>query len=335
MILADQLPWGDDDWRRILRTAVRDPETLHKRLNLEATEADWLDSPAFEVLVPEPYLARIQPGNPRDPLLLQVAPSRLEEALVDGYTPDPLNESSSMDSPGIMKKYSGRALYLATSECPIHCRYCFRRHFPYAENRSDSVEQVLETVRNDDSIQELILSGGDPLLLSDDRLNHLLQEAASVAHLKTIRLHTRFVVVIPQRVTSGLIDALSNARQKIVLVTHVNHPREIDSDVASAFQILQCADLTLLNQSVLLRDVNDSSDVLAELSQRLFEIGVLPYYLHLLDKVEGAAHFDVAEDEALKIYRGLQTQLPGYLVPRLARESPGAAFKTLVVPNGS
>ena len=175
MILADQLPWGDDDWRGILRKAVRDPETLRKRLKLDTAQADWLDNPDFEVLVPEPYLARIQPSNPRDPLLLQVAPSRLEDASVDGYTQDPLNESNSMDSPGIMRKYSGRALYLATSECPIHCRYCFRRHFPYTEYRSDSVRQVLETIRNDTSIHELILSGGDPLLLADDRLNHLLQ----------------------------------------------------------------------------------------------------------------------------------------------------------------
>lgn len=330
MILSEGLPWGEDEWKDILRRSTRDAKTLRTKLDLKPEHTDWLDESDFSVFVPEPYLSRIEPGNPKDPLLLQVAPSVHEQEDVDGYTTDPLDEKNSIGAPGVLQKYSGRVLYIAASACPIHCRYCFRRHFPYCDHDSASVETLLTFLQKDSSIYEVILSGGDPLILSDYSLEKLFIEISAVPHVRTIRIHTRFAVVLPQRVTRQLLKTLGDERLKTVVVIHTNHPNELDKNVELAINALRSSGATLLNQSVLLKGVNDSPETLEQLSWTLFELGVLPYYLHLLDKVAGTSHFDLSEKRALSIYRGLQKNVPGYIAPRLVREISGRDSKTIV-----
>ncbi|MCY3884788.1 MAG: EF-P beta-lysylation protein EpmB [Gammaproteobacteria bacterium] len=329
MILSERVPWDENEWKEILRRSVRDADTLRTKLDLRPEQTAWLDHSNFSVFVPLPYLSRIEPGNPADPLLLQVAPSVLEQQEVDGYSTDPLGERNSAAS-RVLQKYSGRLLYIAASACPIHCRYCFRRHFPYDDHESASVESLLAALSKDKSIFEVILSGGDPLLLSDCSLKKLVSEISAVPHVRTIRIHTRFAVVLPQRVTTQLLEALRDERLNIVVVIHANHPNELDMNVELAIKAFKSTDVTLLNQSVLLKGVNDSATVLKQLSWKLFRIGVLPYYLHLLDKVTGTSHFDLPEEQALSIFRTLQSSVPGYLAPRLVREIPGRGSKTLV-----
>lgn len=330
MILSSQLSWDEDEWRGILQNSIRDPKSLQIALGLNPEQIRWIDKPSFEVFVPQPFLDRIEPGNPNDPLLLQVAPSVQEQVEVTGYTADPLNERKSVVAPRVLQKYPGRVLYVVASACPIHCRYCFRRHFPYHEHRVAPVEPLLSVLRKDSSIFEVILSGGDPLILPNDQLEHLIAEISSVPHVRCIRIHTRFGVVLPQRITTGLLDVLAVERPKIVVVTHINHPNEIDNNVELASKALNSAGVTMLNQSVLLKAVNDSPKVLEQLSWNLFKIGVLPYYLHLLDRVAGTSHFDLPREHARSIYRGLQSSVPGYLAPRLVREIPDRDSKTIV-----
>lgn len=330
MILSAPLPWRDDEWKVILRQAIRDTESLRKGLNLQEEDIDWIEDPDFPLLVPEPFLSRMERENPMDPLLLQVAPSSREQAAREGYTKDPLREQTAEVALGTLHKYRGRVLHIASPACPIHCRYCFRQHYPYPRIRDGATQSMLDFVRNDKSITEVILSGGDPLTLSDLALKKILVQIASVHHVTTVRFHTRFSVVIPQRITAGLLDCLRNTRLRVVVVTHINHPNEINSMVATSTDALRKANVMLLNQSVLLRNINDSRNVLTNLSHRLFDIGVTPYYLHLLDKVEGTAHFDVPEQEAMQLHGEIQSELPGYLVPRLVREVPGSTAKTLI-----
>lgn len=316
-------------WQRQLRDAVRNVGELAALLQLPA---DALASEAaardFPLLVPRAYVARIRKRDPRDPLLLQVLPTAHETLAVAGFTPDPLAESEFARG-GVVRKYRGRSLLITTGACPVHCRYCFRRAFPYSEQlaaRNDFAE-ALERLA-EDGTREAILSGGDPLSLGNARLESLLGRLAALPALRRVRLHTRFPIVLPDRVDRGLVALLERARVGVVIVLHANHPRELDDGVAGALGALRGAGVTLLNQSVLLRGVNDDAHVLAELSERLFECGVLPYYLHLLDPVAGAAHFDVDEPRARQLYRELLARLPGYLVPRLVREVPGQASKT-------
>ncbi len=330
MILSAPLPWRDDEWKVILRKAIRDADSLREALQLTRGQVNWTDDSHFPVLVPHTFLSRIERGNPSDPLLLQVAPSVQEQVSLVDYSKDPLNEQDCEVEPGTLQKYRGRVLHVASSACPIHCRYCFRRHYPYRKARDGVHNSLLDYVRTDKSIVEVILSGGDPLTLSDSAIKALLSKIEDVRHVKILRIHTRFSVVIPQRITAALLDCLRNTRLRVVLVTHINHPNEIDGMVRVATRALRDSEVVLLNQSVLLRNVNDSSNVLARLSHQLFEIGVSPYYLHVLDKVDGAAHFDMPELEARELHRELQTELPGYLVPRLVREIPGSRGKTLI-----
>ncbi|MXW54507.1 MAG: EF-P beta-lysylation protein EpmB [Gammaproteobacteria bacterium] len=330
MILSKTLSWDEDEWRSILHESIRDAKTLRSVLGLKQDETEWLDKPTFEIFVPRPFLARIEPRNPKDPLLLQVAPSVQEQTEAAGYTADPLKEGDSMIAPGVLRKYQGRVLYIVASACPIHCRYCFRRHFPYREHRTASIEPLLKVLNTDSSIFEVILSGGDPLILPNDQLEKIISEIGMVPNVRSVRIHTRFGVVLPQRITPGLLGVLRAERLKIVVVMHVNHPNEIDEKVQSATNALVTSGVTLLNQSVLLKGVNDSARVLEQLSWKLFEIGVLPYYLHLLDKVAGTSHFDLPEQRALSIYRRLQSRVPGYLAPRLVREIPDRGAKTIV-----
>jgi EF-P beta-lysylation protein EpmB len=291
-------------------------------------------SDGFRLRVPRSFMARMRPGDPNDPLLRQVLPLEDELTETPDYTSDPLGERAALRAPGLLHKYHGRALLIATSACAIHCRYCFRRDFPYAQATSDSSRwnRALEQIAADTSIEEVILSGGDPLSLSDARLKSLTDALQQMTHVRRLRVHTRQPVVLPSRVDAGLTEWLDTLDRPVVFVLHINHPNEIDDEVRAACAKLKASRVTLLNQTVMLRGVNDDSRVLVELSRRLFEAGVLPYYLHLLDKVRGAAHFDISEDSARRIAGELAAHLPGYLVPRLVREIDGAPAKVTLSP---
>ncbi|MBB3184721.1 EF-P beta-lysylation protein EpmB [Halomonas fontilapidosi] len=319
-------------WQTQLARAIRDPRELCRRLGLDET---WWPGAErghalFEVRVPEAYLARIRPGDPADPLLRQVLPLAEEALPTPGYVADPLEEAEHAPAPGLIHKYAGRVLLIASPACAVNCRYCFRRHFPYEENAPSRAqwERTLDTLRDDSSLHEAILSGGDPLAASDRQLAWLVERLGTIPHLKRLRLHTRLPVVIPERIDDALLGWLSATRLQKVMVLHINHANEIDEAVVAACRRLSDAGVTLLNQSVLLRGVNDSVEALAALSERLFEAGILPYYLHVLDPVAGAAHFDVSDDQARELVAGLRKQLPGFLMPRLVREIPGEASKT-------
>lgn len=328
MIPANPEPWEPDLWRVMLKNAIRDSQTLLARLGIPAIETDPL--PAFPVRVPEPWLRRMRPGDPRDPLLRQVLATSDERVQMQGFTADALGEATAVITPGLLKKYAHRALLLASPACAIHCRYCFRREFPYEAHGPAHLETAVAAVAADDSLTEIILSGGDPLTLPDDRLAGLIAELGEIAHLKRLRIHTRLPIVLPERITAGLLAMLSASRLKVVVVIHCNHPAELDGDTRRAMQLLRRAGATLLNQAVLLRGVNDSADTLSALSESLFEQGVLPYYLHLLDRVTGTQHFEVDENTALKLIATLRSTLPGYLVPKLVREIAGAESKTAI-----
>lgn len=323
-------------WQRLLAEAVSDPRELCVLLEIDPD----LIAPAmqaaasFALRVPRGYLAKMRRGDPRDPLLLQVLPALAESLETTGYTFDPVGDLNSRAAPGVLHKYQGRALLIATGACAVHCRYCFRRHFPYAEEAAlvHGWEGALRALAQDTSIEEVILSGGDPLSLSDRRLQQLTQELHKLAHIRRLRIHTRYPVVLPERIDDGLLGWLEGVRLHKVVVIHANHPHEIDGTVASACRLLQRTGATLLNQSVLLAGINDALDTLCELSHALFEAGVLPYYLHVLDKVAGAAHFDVDARRACELHAGMTQRLPGYLVPRLVREVAGAASKVPVGP---
>ena len=319
-------------WQTQLARAIRDPRELCRRLGLDET---WWPGAErghalFEVRVPEAYLARIRPGDSADPLLRQVLPLAEEALPTPGYVADPLEEAEHAPAPGLIHKYAGRVLLIASPACAVNCRYCFRRHFPYEENAPSRAqwERTLDTLRDDSSLHEAILSGGDPLAASDRQLAWLVERLDTIPHLKRLRLHTRLPVVIPERIDDALLGWLSATRLQKVMVLHINHANEIDEAVVAACRRLSDAGVTLLNQSVLLCGVNDSVEALAALSERLFEAGILPYYLHVLDPVAGAAHFDVSDDQARELVAGLRKQLPGFLMPRLVREIPGEASKT-------
>lgn len=318
-------------WQRLLADAITDPAELCAALDLDPA----LIAPAFAaagqfpVRVPRGYVARMRRGDPRDPLLLQVLPAAAELIATPGYGNDPVGDLASRSGPGVLHKYDGRALLVATGACAVHCRYCFRRHFPYAEESAlhGGWQAALEHVRADTTIAEVILSGGDPWSLNDRRLQQLTDALQELPHVRRLRVHTRYPVVLPERVDAGLLRWLSDLRLQKVVVIHANHANEIDEHVTRACAELKQAGATLLNQSVLLAGVNDSVEALADLSEALFAAGVLPYYLHVLDKVQGAAHFDVNEDCALGLHELLAARLPGYLVPRLVREIAGAPAK--------
>ena len=319
--------WSDEEWRIILKTAIRSIDSLSKRLGYEAVPQNWQDDASFPILVTEPYLRRIEMGNLEDPLLLQIVPTSQERLQVNGYSNDPVSEQDKMVAGGVVQKYHGRVLLITTPACGIHCRYCFRKHFPYQESRPLDFSSQVRYIETDKSIGEVILSGGDPLILSDQQLSDLLASLDQIPHVERIRIHTRLPVVLPQRITSRLRKLFRETESKIIVVFHFNHPAEIDAEVEHALQMLSEEGVTLLNQSVLLRGVNDSPEVLVELSEQLFRNSVLPYYLHLLDKVSGTSHFEISDQDAIRIYEELQARLPGYLVPKLAREQPNASSK--------
>jgi EF-P beta-lysylation protein EpmB len=283
------------------------------------------------MLVPRPYVARIRPGDAADPLLLQVLPSGEELVAMPGFVQDPLAETETLQEPGLLAKYASRVLMVTTGACAVHCRFCFRRHFPYqdAVARSWRWEPALARIAADNSIREVILSGGDPLTLTDAGLQRLVDRLALLPNLSRLRVHTRLPIVIPQRVTDGLL-ACFRGRLTTWMVLHVNHAAEIDAAVAEALGRLVDAGIPLLSQSVLLRGVNDRVEILAELFERLADLRVVPYYLHQLDRVAGAAHFHVPETTGIKLMAALRARLPGYMVPRYVRETVGEPNKTIL-----
>lgn len=317
-------------WQAALQDAVRDPGELARLVGLTPAALGPAVATGFPLLVPRGFVARMRKGDPHDPLLRQVWPHGDELAAAPGFTADPVREQG-LAANGLIRKYRGRVLLIASGACPLHCRYCFRREFPYAAQlaaRGDW-EPALAELRKIDDVREAILSGGDPLSLSNRRLAELLARLADLG-LETVRIHTRFPIAIPERVDAGLLELLGATRLRTVVVVHTNHANELDDDVAGALERLRAPLTALLNQSVLLRGVNDAADTLATLSERLFDCGVLPYYLHLLDPVSGAAHFDVAATVGRRLIEELRARLPGYLVPRLVRETPGELSKTVV-----
>jgi EF-P beta-lysylation protein EpmB len=280
--------------------------------------------------IPDPFVDRMRAGDATDPLLLQVLPQEVEAAVAHGYRPDPLFEGASVDGQGLLRRFRGRALMVVTGRCAVHCRYCFRRHFPYPDGVVDWGPAVA-AIAGDTSLDEVILSGGDPLTVADDRLAELARALAAVPHLRRLRVHTRLPIVQPSRVVDPLVSWLTSTRLQPVVVVHVNHPDEVDVACRGALRRLSGAGITLLNQSVLLAGVNDDADTVCRLSRTLFEAGVVPYYLHMLDRVQGAAHFEVGDAAAVRLFREVAARLPGYLVPRLVRERPGAPYKLPMV----
>lgn len=334
MIAVSRVAGQSGRWQEGLREALTDPAELLAALGLDpALHGAALEAAGrFPLKVPRPFLARIARGDASDPLLRQVLPAAEELEEAAGYVGDPVGDLASAQSPGLLHKYAGRALLVATGSCAIHCRYCFRREFPYGEQLASSgrFREALRHIAEDPSLEEVILSGGDPLSLSNARLAELGTGIEAIPHVRRLRIHTRHPVVLPGRVDDGLLAWLGGLRLPVVMVIHANHAAEIDAGAEAALSALAARGVLLLNQSVLLRGVNDSLAALQALSKRLAEVRVLPYYLHLLDRVRGAAHFEVAEDEARVLVEGLRNSLPGYLVPRLVREVPGERSKTPV-----
>lgn len=329
------LPWSEDTWQHHLSNAIACPKELLTLLEWD-TQSMPLDGilmkPPFTLRVPRGFVERMRKNDAKDPLLIQVLPVHQETVSPHDYIADPLEEESKNHLPGLLHKYTHRVLLILSGACAVHCRYCFRREFDYRLNSPGQTgwEKVFTYIREQPLINEVILSGGDPLTLGDRYLAKLVQKIDAIPHIKRLRIHTRLPVVLPERVTFGLLNALQT-RLKTVIVVHINHPNEIDDSVAIAMQALKQQGITLFNQSVLLKQVNDDVSTLQALSEKLFAMDVLPYYLHRLDKVKGTAHFAVDKARAIQIMRGLSAHLPGYLVPKLVEEQAGEPSKTLII----
>lgn len=318
-------------WQQLWREAITDPHELLRLLGLSDQAQALLPAAdtGFAMRVPRGFAARMRYGDAADPLLLQVLPQAAELGEVPGFSHDAVGDAAARAASGVLHKYQGRALLIATGSCAVNCRYCFRRHFPYAEETAaaNRWEGALAYLRGDASISEVLVSGGDPLSLSTPKLAELGAGLAAIPHVRRLRIHTRLPIVLPERIDDAFLAWFGALPMQRVIVLHTNHPNEIDAGVATACRTLREAGATLLNQAVLLRGVNDDDDVLHALSERLFEAGVLPYYLNQLDRVSGAAHFEVEDARALALHEALRRRLPGYLVPRLVREVAGDPYK--------
>ena len=321
----------ESNWQKELAMSFSDPNSLLKYLQLPAEnfQQDVKARRLFPMRVPRPFAAKMQKGDPHDPLFLQVFTNRYEFESSAGYSNDPLEEQNNQQ-PGILHKYQNRLLLLVRGGCAVNCRYCFRRHFPYSDNHLNKQQwlQALDYIAANPQIDEVIYSGGDPLMAKDEFLAWLTQQVEAIPHIKRLRIHTRLPVVIPSRITSELIQWFTQSRLKPVMVLHINHGNEIDQKLSQAAQKLTQAGVTLLNQAVLLKGINDSVEAQIHLNEALFEVGVMPYYLHVLDKVHGAEHFDLPESTATDLMKELIKRQPGYLVPKLVREIGGQPGKT-------
>jgi EF-P beta-lysylation protein EpmB len=314
-------------WQYELRHAINNPLELLELVGLSNSELKLAKQTQFKLKVPRGYVARMRYGDINDPLLRQVLPLIDETEEIEGFNLDPVGDFAAEKVPGLLQKYQGRVLLVTTAACAIHCRYCFRQHFDY---KALDIKRVLTEIASDSSIKEVILSGGDPLNIIDSRLSELAYSLSEIPHLKRLRLHTRLPIVLPERVTDELLNWLTATNLQPVIVIHANHVNEIDEQVCLALKKLVDAGITVLNQSVLLRGINDKAIDLIELSESLFSCRVLPYYLHVLDKVQGAAHFEVAAETATTLLEQMRKALPGYLVPRLVKEVAGMEFKSPV-----
>jgi len=318
-------------WQQELANVVTDPKVLLEMLQISPN--DYLEHfkarTLFPVRVPRPFIERMKIGDFNDPLLMQVMPLQQEFLITDGFEEDPLEEHDTV-AEGLLHKYKHRVLMIVKAGCAINCRYCFRRHFPYADNSPNKKrwQQALTYIAKHTEISEVIFSGGDPLMANDEHITWLIKQVEDIAHIKRLRLHTRLPVVIPQRISKDLVEILSRCRLKVTMVMHINHPNEINQTLDNALEPLRKARIPLFNQSVLLKGINDDANVLAQLSEDLFDIGIQPYYLHMFDPVQGAAHFNVAENEAVNIVNQTMAILPGFLMPKLVREIAGQTNKT-------
>jgi EF-P beta-lysylation protein EpmB len=323
---------SSSSWQEAMKTAVRDSANLMRLLGLDSNQVSLSSKgeAQFPVFVPLPYLSRIRPGDPFDPLLLQVMPQYAESVDAFGFVEDPVGDLKVEKSPGLLHKYPGRVLMVVSGSCAIHCRYCFRRHFPYelAPKSLQQWEPTFRYIEEDDSIHEVILSGGDPLTLVDSTLQSIVERIASIDHVQRLRVHTRLPVVIPQRVTDALCEIFSSTRLATWVVLHINHAREIDGEVEQSISRLRNAGATLLNQAVLLRGVNDNVDALRQLFEKLVDCNVSPYYLHQLDRVAGGAHFEVPLELGQQWIADLRKRLPGYAIPLFVQEIAGEESKT-------
>lgn len=334
MITANSPRPHPPHWQQALRAAFSKPASLLEFLELDPQLPELALSRVadFPLRVPRGFAARMRKGDPNDPLLLQVWPRAAEDAAHPDFVRDPVGDLDKLGQGGVIHKYHGRALVVATGACGVHCRYCFRRHFPYTDATASRGrwQLTLQRIADDPSIEEVILSGGDPLSLSDDKLAEFAEALEFIPHVQRLRLHTRQPIVLPERIDQTFMDWISRGRLDKIIVLHANHANELDEAVAAALRPLTALGITLLNQSVLLAGINDSVPALTQLSKRLLACGIVPYYLHMLDRVAGSAHFEVAEDKAAALLRELHHCLPGYLVPRLAKEEPGQPAKTLL-----
>ena len=321
----------DQDWSLALRQAFRSSKDLLAALGTDHPNVSESDN--FPILVPRRFAQRIIPGDPQDPILLQVLGTQAEQHNTPGFSIDPLMEhglNTSDQHSSLIQKYQGRVLLITTAGCAVHCRYCFRRHFPYSSHQDRQYEQAIQQIQQDSSISEVILSGGDPLILTDQALHGLLSKVRNIPHIKRIRIHSRVPVVLPQRITDELVNLLWDETMPTTLVVHVNHPQELDTQTANVFGKLKDRGIWLLNQAVIFKKINDSVEVQVALAEKLFNQGVLPYYLHLPDRVANTGHFYIDRESAVNIYHKMQAQLPGYLLPKLVEELPGASSKTQV-----
>lgn len=333
MIPRNEAYWQDNEWKKLISSAISDPLKLLKMLNLSYKSLPYgLDlSVKFEQKVPLPFIQRMKKSDPYDPLLLQVLPLTIESKDVLGFVSDPLQEQET-PIPGLLHKYESRVLVMLATTCAVNCRYCFRREFPYSENTPSKAgwPAIFEYLQNNPQINEVILSGGDPLAVNDRYFADFIKEVEKIEHIIRLRIHSRLPIVIPQRITQGLLNTFKNSRLQMVMVIHSNHPSELNDEVGQAMQLLRNNGVQLLNQSVLLKGINDNVAILQQLSEKLFAYGVQPYYLHLLDKVTGTAHFDVSKEDAINLAQQLQSKVSGFLMPKLAIEEPHKASKTLL-----
>jgi L-lysine 2,3-aminomutase len=329
MITQPLLKPQQPSWQHALQNIITDPIVLLKMLEINPENIPWQWDKTFPLRVPLSFVARMQKGNVHDPLLRQILSCKEESIITKDFSEDPLQEASCNPIPGLLHKYHGRALVTFSSSCAVHCRYCFRRHFPYAENNPGKKgwAKALNYIASHSEIMEIILSGGDPLMAPNDHLAFFLEELKNIPHVKILRFHTRLPVVIPSRIDQGLLTLLKQCPLQVVMVYHINHPAEIIDEIAQGVMQLKQANVTVLNQSVLLKEINDDVEVLKNLSYHLFAAGILPYYLHLLDPVQGAHHFAISQEKAKVLQHELRSQLPGYLVPKFVREVPHEAYK--------
>lgn len=321
----------EKSWQKDLRDVVTDPEQLLALVNISPEEylQHFKARKLFPVRVPRSFIKRMKKGDFDDPLLRQVMPLASELLITDGYTADPLNEHDTV-AEGLLHKYKNRVLMIVKSACAVNCRYCFRRHFPYQDNSPNKKrwQSALDYIATHCEISEVIFSGGDPLMANDDHLAWLIDKIEQIPHVRRLRIHSRLPVVIPSRITASFVSVLKNSRLKATIVLHINHPNEINDELINALEPLRAARIPLFNQSVLLRGVNDDAEILCQLSEVLFDAGIQPYYLHLFDAVQGAAHFDISEENAVAIVTDMLASLPGFLMPKLVREIAGQANKT-------